>query len=279
MALSQTGKKILILLVIAFIVELVVGILYIGPLKGLGEFLHVVTLFSFKLPSGKTFNVNINLNVLIMTYIVMALLIGFVYFITRDLKEVPGRAQNVAEIIVGFFDDICIDSLGKELGRKYLPLVGTLFLFIAFSNWIGIVPSFWKIIPGINKVIPEWFELSEPTRDINTDLGMAILVFFVVHISAIRIKGIKGYLKSYIDPVFFMAPLNVVGELAKVISHSFRLFGNIMGGAVIIIVISGLIKHIMLPVILSGFFGLFVGTIQAFVFSMLALAYITVAIK
>ena len=105
-----------------------------------------------------------------------------------------------------------------------------------------------------------------------------IVVLFVVHFEAIRVKGLGAYLKSYSEPFIIMMPLNVVGEIAKGVSLSFRLFGNILGGAIIVTVISYLIKYTIVPVGLNLFFGLFVGTIQAFVFTMLSMTYIAVAI-
>ena len=105
-----------------------------------------------------------------------------------------------------------------------------------------------------------------------------LVVLFIVHFEAIRVKGIGAYLKSYNEPFFVMLPLNVIGEIAKGVSLSFRLFGNILGGSIIVIVISYLVKYTVIPVGLNLFFGLFVGTIQAFVFTMLAMTYIAVAI-
>jgi F-type H+-transporting ATPase subunit a len=104
-----------------------------------------------------------------------------------------------------------------------------------------------------------------------------IAVIFVVHFEAIRIKGFGKYLKTYLDPFFIMAPLNVIGELAKGVSLAFRLFGNILGGAIIVMVISYLFKYTFLQVGLNLFFSLFVGSIQAFVFTMLGMTYIAVA--
>ena len=103
--------------------------------------------------------------------------------------------------------------------------------------------------------------------------------FVIAHHAGIKSKGFKKYVKEYFQPIFFMMPLNVIGELAKVISISFRLFGNIMGGSIIILVVSHLIYSIVLPPLLNAFFGLFVGAIQAFVFTMLTLVYISVQVK
>jgi len=116
----------------------------------------------------------------------------------------------------------------------------------------------------------------EPTRNLNVPLGMGLMAVSIVHYMAIKNKGIGPYLKGFTEPFFPMAPINIVGEFSKAISISFRLFGNILGGAIILIVISSLVRFILLPVGLSLFFGIFIGTIQAFVFTMLAISYIAV---
>ncbi len=144
-------------------------------------------------------------------------------------------------------------------------------MFLWVSNVIGILPF-----------------AKEPTRDVNTPLAMAAVVIATAHISGMRVKGFKRYVLDYCDPPIvikgikipniFIAPLNIVGECGKALSLPFRLYGNIFGGAVIIIVLSHLIMFIGLPLLLQVFFGFFVGTIQAFVFTMLALTYTAVAI-
>jgi F-type H+-transporting ATPase subunit a len=122
-------------------------------------------------------------------------------------------------------------------------------------------------------------KLEEPTKDLNTPLGLGVLGFFIAHHAGIRAKGFKEYAKEYFQPMFFMAPLNIIGELSKVVSISFRLYGNMVGGAIIILVVSHLIYSVILPPFLMAFFNLFIGTIQAFVFTMLTLVYISVQVK
>ena len=146
--------------------------------------------------------------------------------------------------------------------KKYFPLICTLFMFLLMSNWLGMFPH-----------------MSEPTKDLNTPLSLGLLGFLIAHHAGIKAKGFKGYAKEYAEPMFFMAPLNVIGELAKVVSISFRLYGNILGGAIIILVVSHLIYSVLLPPFLILFFSLFIGTIQAFVFTMLTLVYISVQVN
>ncbi|HDP26058.1 MAG TPA: ATP synthase F0 subunit A [Deltaproteobacteria bacterium] len=208
-----------------------------------------------------TYTVVVNAETVIMTWLVMGILILFSLMATRESKMIPNALQSFAELIVGTWDDLVKDGLGLD-DRKYFPFICTIFLLFWLSNMIGIIPG-----------------LSEPTQDLNTTLSLGVVGFFVAHYSGIKFKGIKNYLKSYCEPIFFMAPLNIIGELSKVISISFRLFGNIKGGAIIILVVSALVYSLLLPPFLYGFFGLFIGTIQAFVFTMLTLVYIVVQIR
>ena len=204
----------------------------------------------------------VNNHTLIMTWVVIALTLVFAWAATRDRAMVPGPWQQIAEFLVSWFKDLVRDALGEAYEERYFPLICGLFIFLLLCNWVGIVPG-----------------LEEPTKDLNTTLGLGVMGFFIAHGTAIKVKGLKEYLKEYFEPMFFLMPLNVVGEIAKVISISFRLFGNIMGGSIIIVVVSHLIWGLLLPPFLYGFFGLFVGTVQAFVFTMLTLVYISVQIR
>jgi F-type H+-transporting ATPase subunit a len=196
-----------------------------------------------------------------MIFVVDALLIFVAIFVAANIRKVPGKLQGFLEIIVDFFRGIIHETLGEH-GERHVPTLLTLFLFIWTSNLMGLIPY-----------------MGEPTRDINVTLGHMLVMICIVHFEAIRIKGIKSYIHEYFQPFFILMPLNVIGEFAKGVSLSFRLFGNICGGAIIIVVISYLVKYTILPVGLNMFFGIFVGTIQAFVFTMLSMTYIAVAIQ
>ena len=207
-------------------------------------------------------NITINLEVILMTWIVFALLIivGLCASIKKSI--LPRPIQSLGELIVGLLYELTEDALGKDLAKTYAPLICALFMFLLFSNWLGLIPH-----------------LEEPTKDLNTTLGLGIMGFAIAHYAGIKSKGIKAYLKEYFQPIFFMMPLNLIGEIAKIVSISFRLFGNIMGGSIIILVVSYLTYSIIIPPFLYAFFGLFVGTIQAFVFTMLTVVYISVQVK
>lgn len=208
------------------------------------------------------YTITLNLDVIVMTWIVITFLIIFGMSAARKKEIVPRPLQVLGEIFVEQFYKLTEDALDREKARKYGPLVCALFMFLLLSNWLGIIPH-----------------LEEPTKDLNTPLSLGLMGFVIAHYAGIKSKGFKNYAKEYFQPIFFMMPLNLIGELAKIISISFRLFGNIMGGSIIILVVSYLSYSVILPPFLNAFFGLFVGTIQAFVFTMLTVVYISVQVK
>ncbi len=217
----------------------------------------------------------VNTVTIINTWIVMGFLIVMSLFLLDKPRVIPTRSQAFLELILTTFLKLCEDTLGEKLGRKFFPYVMTVFLFIICSNYLSLIPV-------------HMFE-DKPTKDLNTTLGMGLLAFFVAHLSGIKIKGFLGYLKHYFEPFikigkiqipnFLFAPLHIVGEVGKVISHSFRLFGNITGETIIIIVVTNLVHFFLLPPVLNVYFIMLIGAIQAFVFTMLALTYLAIQIK
>ena len=207
-------------------------------------------------------NMVFNLDAIFYTWIVMLLILVFGVLSTRKRGVIPNPFQIVGEMFITILYDLTEDALGEEMGKKYAPMICALFMFLVLCNWIGIIPH-----------------LEEPTKDLNTPLSLGVMGFCIAHYVGIKTKGFKAYIKEYLEPFFIMAPLNLIGEVAKIISISFRLFGNIMGGAIIILVVSYLTYSVLLPPLLNAFFGLFVGAIQAFVFTMLTVVYISVQAK
>ena len=255
----MTGKKLLILAGAIFIIEILI-LVFFGGEMALPDFENVPRWNLFETPEGVTTFWSLNRATTIMILLIDILIVTLAFLATRVLRDVPGRLQNVFEIIVEAFTDLVTQTLG-ESGRRHVPMFGSLFLFLWISNIIGSIPF-----------------AVEPTRDLNVPIAHALVALFVVHREAIRAKGLKTYLAGYAEPFIVMTPLNIVSELASGVSLSFRLFGNILGGAIIVIVISYLTKYVILPVGLNIFFGIFVGTIQAFVFTMLSMTYLAVAI-
>lgn len=229
------------------------------------------------------------------------------WFWGRGLSlEKPGRGQVFLEALVGAFDTLTRDGFGsKSRGRIFLPLLASLFLFVWMSNMMGLIPAPGFHIGGEEFVDfngneeydpgepftdtndnhvqdPGFFmpEPEEPTANVSTTLALALLfVLLIGHGATIRYRGVLGYFLDYFSPGgligVVMMPLNVIGKVAENISISFRLFGNIFGGSVILSVVCGLIHYLVMPPFLYGFFGVFVGTVQAFVFTMLAMTYIS----
>ena len=208
------------------------------------------------------YNMTLNLDAILMTWLVIMVLIIFGFFAARKKSVLPGPIQIMGELVVSQIYNLVEDAMDKERAEKYGPLICALFMFLLLSNWIGMFPH-----------------LHEPTKDLNTPLSLGIMGFCIAHYAGIKSKGFKKYAAEYFEPIFLMMPLNVIGELAKIVSISFRLFGNIMGGSIIILVVSYLTYSVILPPFLNAFFGIFVGAIQAFVFTMLTLVYISVQIK
>ncbi len=207
-------------------------------------------------------NLVFNVEPIIMSWIVISCLLIFGFLTVRRKNILPGPFQVVGELFVEQLYNLTEDALDRERAKTYAPLICALFMFLLFSNWLGIIPH-----------------LDEPTKDLNTPLSLSLMGFCIAHYAGIKAKGIKKYISGYFQPFVFMLPLNLIGELAKVVSISFRLFGNIMGGSIIILVISYLTYSLLLPPFLNAFFGLFVGTIQAFVFTILTVVYISVQVR
>jgi len=208
------------------------------------------------------------------TYFAVLVLVLFFIFVTRKLKRIPeGKGQTLLELFVGGIIDFFGDILGEH-GRKYVPFVGSYFIFILALNYLGLIPGF-----------------QAPTADLNTTLALGITVVLGVQIIAIKENGVGGYLKHLIGSPswlgFLMFPLEVIAQLSRAGSLAIRLFGNIFGeesviveltklGLVILIVDLIPIFPVQVPML---FFGLFGGFLQAFVFTILTSIYIVLFVE
>ena len=208
------------------------------------------------------------------TYFAILVLVLFFIFATRKLKRIPeGKGQTLLELFVGSIMDFFGGILGDH-GKKYVPFVGSFFIFILFLNYLGVIPG-----------------LQPPTADLNTTLALGITAVLGVQIIAIKENGIIGYLKHLIgDPPLMgvlMFPLEVIAQLSRAGSLAVRLFGNIFGEKSVVIELTklGLIVLIadaipIIPVqVPMLFFGLFAGFLQAFVFTILTSIYIVLFIE
>ncbi|WP_138429858.1 F0F1 ATP synthase subunit A [Fodinibius saliphilus] len=198
---------------------------------------------------------------LVNTWIVILLLISVSWLITKNLTAGVHikRGQAFLESFVVYVIDQIREETHEDPG-KYLPFIGSLFLFIALSNIIGIIPGF-----------------EAPTASLSTATALAICVFIAVPIFGISNRGFASYIRHYIEPSPLMLPFNIIGELSRTLALAIRLFGNIMSGSLIVAIILSL-SPLFFPAIMQAF-GLLIGVIQAYVFAVLALVYIASATR
>ncbi len=195
--------------------------------------------------------------------LVAIIVIAIAKMATKSLSAVPNGTQNVIESYLGGVIAMGKDVIGEELARKYLPLVATAGLFIFVSNMIGIIPGF-----------------EAPTSNINITLPLALLVFFYYNYEGIRENGFIKYFAHFMGPVKLLAPLmfpiEIVSHISRIISLSFRLFGNIKGDDLFLWVILMLVPYIapLAPYVLLTFSGI----LQTFVFMILIYVYLAGAV-
>ena len=180
---------------------------------------------------------------------------------------VPGKLQLFWEILVEQVNELADSAIGPQ-GRRFVPIGVTVFLFVLISNWIGFIPSAMQ--PGISGEI-----LPAPTSDVNLPLALALFVIVWVHVESFRARGFRGYFRHYAQPYSALVPINVIEEITKPITLTFRLFGNIFSGGLMILVMTTLLPIYAVPFgeILWKPFELFIGEIQAFIFLLLTILY------
>ena len=207
--------------------------------------------------AGFTFN----WETLCMTWLTMAVVILIAFLATRSLKLVPSGWQMVVELIVNWLHGQ-IDAMMGKSGRFLAPFIVSLFMFLLVSNWLGLIPT--------------W---SSPTNDLNTTLALAVTVIVMVHGIGVYKKGFH-YIAHFFQPVFIFVVINIVEEIAKPITLACRLFGNIMAGEILIVVLLMLMPIWMpIPAVCWLAFSIFIGGVQAVIFTMLSMAYLANAVK
>jgi F-type H+-transporting ATPase subunit a len=207
--------------------------------------------------------------VLINSWIVIALILAMAISTTRSLQKIPGGGQNFIEFVTEFIRDIAKTQIGEKEYKKWVPFIGTMFLFIFVSNWSGaLIP--WKVIELPNG------ELGAPTNDINTTAGLALLTSAAYFFAGIRKRGL-GYFSKYVQPTPILLPINILEDFTKPLSLSFRLFGNILADELVVAVLISLVP-VVIPIPLI-FLGLFTSGIQALIFATLSGAYIGEAME
>lgn len=198
---------------------------------------------------------------IVFTWLVMAILTAGSWLVTRKLSSElrMSRWQNVLEVLVVGMQKQIRDVTHQD-PAPYLPFVGTLFIFIAVANLLSIVPGYLA-----------------PTGSLSTTAALAICVFVAVPIYGVAKRGLAGYLKNYVQPTVFMLPFNIIGELSRTLALAVRLFGNVMSSAKIAAILL-LIAPLFFPILMHAL-GLLTGLIQAYIFAILAMVYITSATR
>ncbi|MGD0533321.1 MAG: F0F1 ATP synthase subunit A [Methyloceanibacter sp.] len=194
----------------------------------------------------------------VTTWVIMLALTVVCRLVTRRLALHPDRRQIVLELLVTGIAQQIEDVIGKD-ARPYLPLLGTLFIFLVTANLSGVLPG-----------------VEAPTSKLETPAALALIVFFSVHYFGVRARGLAGYLASFAEPKLIMLPLNIISEVTRTFSLMVRLFGNVMSGAFVIalvVALAGLFVPIPLMVL-----EILVGVVQAYIFTVLATVFIGAAV-
>lgn len=196
---------------------------------------------------------------IVTTWVIMVVLVLGAYLLTRRLALIPGKRQTALELIVSTVDTQIRETTGAAPG-PYRGFIGTLFVFILLANWSSLVPG-----------------IDPPTAQLETDAALAVLVFFSVIWFGVRGGGVGGYLKSFAAPNVVMIPLNMLESVTRVFSMFVRLFGNVMSGVFIIGIVASL-AGLLVPIPLMAL-DLLTGLVQAYIFAVLAMVFITTAVE
>ena len=196
---------------------------------------------------------------IVTTWLIMLLLVGGAFFLTRQLTLLPSKRQAAIELIVTTLDTQINETTGAS-PTPYRSFIGTLFLFILVANWSSLIPG-----------------IEPPTAGLETDAALAILVFVSVIWFGVKGSGTLGYLKSFAAPNPVMIPLNILQSLTRVFSMFVRLFGNVMSGVFVVGIVASL-AGLLVPIPLMAL-DLLTGLVQAYIFAVLAMVFITSTVE
>lgn len=224
-------------------------------------------------------------NSMLLAFITLILFTVFALVLRTRIKQIPGKIQNIFETIVDMLLDLMESVYGSRAkAEKYFPLIATIFLFIMISNWLGLLPGVGSIgIHGMHNGHEAFIPLFRaPAADLNFTIAMGIISVFATNLFGVLAIGFVKHFKKFfnVDKPYivmsFVGVLEFMSEFVKVISFSLRLFGNVFAGEVLLIVIGSLVAYLVpLPFL---FLELFVGFMQAFIFSMLTMVFIGMSI-
>ena len=209
----------------------------------------------------KFMGLTFNWETLCMTWLAMFIVIVISCLAVRNLKLVPSGWQNFIEMVVVWLHEQLEAMMGWKRGKLFAPFIVSLFLFLLTSNLLGLIPF-----------------MASPTNDLNTTLGLALLVVAMVHFFGLYFK--RGhYIAHFFQPVAPFVVINLIEEIAKPITLAFRLFGNILAGEILIIVLLNLMTYLVIPSVVWLMFSIFISCVHAVIFTMLSMAYLSNAVK
>jgi len=220
-------------------------------------------------PRFNLLGIEMNRDTVISTLVAGAVLIGLGLIMRRQISPdgVPGKLQLAFEGLVRYIEDLVEEAMGIKAPAFVVPLGVALFAFILIANYVEVIPSHETLIA--------------PTSDINLPAALAVLVLGIVHLTGIRRKGAFGYAKSFMGAPYWLVPFRAIEEVAKPLSLALRLFGNLFAGGLMIALI-GLLPWVFVSVPLKSvwvLFDMFIGLIQALIFSLLTIVYLSAAVS
>ncbi|RJX36482.1 MAG: ATP synthase F0 subunit A [Desulfarculus sp.] len=194
----------------------------------------------------------------VYSWLIMLFLMVAAKLAVGTVKMIPAGGQNFFEALIGGFEDFAVDVMGEH-GRPYYPLVATLFIYILCMNWMGLLPGMFS-----------------PTSNINTPLSMALVVFIFYNFIGIKEHGFR-YIKHFLGPIWWLSPLmlpiELIGHFSRILSLTFRLFGNVLGEDLVLVILFVLAGVFFAPLPMM-FLAIFTSFVQAFIFSLLTMLYI-----
>jgi len=215
------------------------------------------------------FGLTIDMDIVWSSLLAAAIVLGLGFYVrSKATKGVPGKMQLAYETIVEQIRDVTSSAIGPQ-GDRFIPIALTLFLFILICNWLEILPNDGH----------DW--VPAPTGDVNLPLAMALTVILWVHVESIRARGLRGYLHHYATPYKALVPINIIEEITKPITLTFRLFGNIFSGGLMVVVMATLLPWYasLVGQLVWKPFDLAIGLIQAFIFALLTILYFGMAMS
>ncbi|MEI8148684.1 MAG: F0F1 ATP synthase subunit A [Actinomycetes bacterium] len=230
-------------------------------------------------PFAHLFGLTIDIDIVASSVLAAAIVLGLFFAAANKAKKndgVPGKLQLSFEILIEQIGELAESAIGKKHYKRFMPLSLTIFLFILVSNWLGALPAIMVNIHG-----GEYELLPPPTSDVNLPLAMAMVVIIWVNFESIRARGIGGYAAHFFQPFKALAPINLIEEIIKPVTMTFRLFGNMFSGLLMIMVMTTLLPIYALPFgeLIWKPFDMGIGVIQAFIFMLLTILYFGMAMS